>query len=217
MNGVLERTRLRSYPTLFWDFDGVIKESVAVKSDAFERLFAPFGAQVAARVRQHHERNGGLSRYQKLPLYLEWAGVEPTAAEVSRYDALFSAAVRQAVIDCDWVPGAREYLQAHHGRQFMAVVTATPQAEIEHIVGALGIEHFFREVHGAPLSKTEAIAASLGRSGCRCDQALLIGDSNADHEAAVATGVDFLLRRTPLNRSLQREYRGPQCENFTNE
>ena len=35
---------LRRYWTLFWDFDGVIKESVAVKSDAYERLFAPFGA-----------------------------------------------------------------------------------------------------------------------------------------------------------------------------
>ena len=217
MNGVLEQTSLRSYSMLLWDFDGVIKESVDVKSDAFERLFAPFGAAVAERVRRHHECNGGLSRYQKLPLYLEWAGVEPTDAEVARYEALFSSAVRQAVIDCAWVPGAREYLQAHHEEQYMAVVTATPQGEIEHILRALGIAHFFREVHGAPRSKADGIVSALARARCGCDKALLIGDSNTDRQAAAAADVAFLLRRTPLNRSLQREYAGPQCENFADE
>ena len=29
--------------TIFWDFDGVIKDSVKVKSDAYEQLFSPFG------------------------------------------------------------------------------------------------------------------------------------------------------------------------------
>ena len=32
---------------IFWDFDGVIKESVGVKSDAYEKLFA------AAKKRGH--------------------------------------------------------------------------------------------------------------------------------------------------------------------
>lgn len=209
--------RLRSFRMLFWDFDGVVKESVAVKSDAFERLFAPFGTAVAARVREHHECNGGLSRYQKLPLYLQWAGQPATADQVSRYDGLFSAAVRQAVIDCDWVSGAREYLEANHQSQHMVLVTATPQSEIEHIVTALGIAGVFRGIYGAPLAKAEAVAASLARVQCSCEQALLIGDSAADMEAAAATGVRFLLRRTPLNRKLQDQYSGPQCEDFTDE
>ena len=121
---------LRRYTLLFWDFDGVIKDSVAVKTDAFERLFAPFGAEVAARVRAHHESNGGMSRYAKLPLYLRWAGRSGSEAEVSRYCELFSAAVQQAVIDSPWVPGVREYLRANHERQGFVLVTATPQAEM---------------------------------------------------------------------------------------
>ena len=36
---------------VFWDFDGVIKESVAVKTEAFVQLFSPFGAEVAAALR----------------------------------------------------------------------------------------------------------------------------------------------------------------------
>jgi phosphoglycolate phosphatase-like HAD superfamily hydrolase len=200
---------------LFWDFDGVIKDSLSVKSDAFERLLTPFGAELAARVRRHHERNGGMSRIKKLPLYLEWAGQESTAAEVARYSELFSSEVRQAVINSAWVPGAREYLLANHMRQHFVLVTATPQGEMEDILRTLEIARWFRQVHGAPVAKADAIRSALAPLECRCEDALLIGDSQADYDAATAAGVDFLLRRTSLNRALQRTYTGPQCENFS--
>lgn len=206
---------IRAYATLFWDFDGVIKESVAVKADAFEQLFAPFGAELAARVREHHERHGGLSRFEKVPLYLEWAGCDCSPAEVARYCAMFSAAVLQQVVDCAWVPGAREYLLANSDSQRCVLISATPQAEIEHIVRALGVEQCFREVHGAPTPKQAAVTAALGRLERSRKQALLIGDSEADFDAAKAAGVSFLLRRTPFNRALQEAYIGPQCDNFS--
>ena len=206
---------LQRYATLFWDFDGVIKDSIAVKAQAFERLFAPFGAEVAARVRRHHERNGGVSRYEKLPLYLRWAGRHDSAVEVTRYCELFSAAVRQAVIDSPWVPGAREYLQRNHGRQCCVLLSATPHAEIQSIVAALDIVSWFREVHGAPTSKIEAIRSVLARWQSAPTDALVIGDSDSDYAAARATGVEFLLRRTTLNQHLQREHAGLQCEDFT--
>ena len=69
---------LKSAKTIFWDFDGVIKDSVVVKSDAFEQLFLPFGDEVAISVREHHEANGGMNRFEKLPIYLKWAGEEVT-------------------------------------------------------------------------------------------------------------------------------------------
>lgn len=204
------------YSTLFWDFDGVIKESLVVKAEAFERLFTPFGAELATRVRQHHELHGGMPRAEKLPLYLRWAGRPGSSEEVARYGQLFSVAVRQAVIASPWVAGAREYLQANCDRQRCVLVTATPQAEIEGILRALAVSHWFREVYGTPLAKAEAMAAALAQTGCRGGlDALMIGDSEADLEAARRVGVDFLLRRTPFNRPLQRLYAGPQCEDFS--
>jgi phosphoglycolate phosphatase-like HAD superfamily hydrolase len=115
------------------------------------------------------------------------------------------------------VPGVREYLQANYARQFFVLVTATPQSEIQEILSALGIAHCFRQVHGAPVRKVQAIVSALNYSGCRREDALLIGDSEADHEAARSVGLDFLLRRTAFNRALQQVYAGPQCENFIDE
>lgn len=205
---------MKEHSVVFWDFDGVVKESVSVKTAAYERLFEPFGADIAARVREHHECNGGMSRFDKIPLYLEWAGRASNQAEVGSMCESFSAAVRQAVIDSAWVPGAREYLRDNHERQRFVLITATPQAEIEDILRTLHIGRWFREVHGAPTSKAVAVASVLARWACRPGDALLIGDSESDYKAAAITGVRFLLRRTALNLALQRAYAGPQCENF---
>ena len=214
MSGSTPDLVLLRYATLFWDFDGVIKESVNVKTQAFVELFKPFGAAVAARVRDHHEHHGGLSRFEKIPLYLEWAGQTATADEVARYCDRFSAAVRESVIGSAWVPGAREYLEANCARQRFVLISATPQAEMEEIVQALGASHWFREIHGAPTPKRDAIESVLLKWKCAPAGALVIGDSTADYKAAKAAGVEFLLRRTPLNLDLQQLHRGLQCEDF---
>lgn len=205
---------MKERSVLFWDFDGVIKESVEIKSHAYVALFAQFGEKVVAQIRSHHEAHGGMSRFEKIPLYLSWSGQSSDAAEVARYCLRFAHTVRERVIDSPWVPGAREYLEQNHSRQCCVVLTATPQEEIEGILAVLQIASWFREVHGAPTPKAQAIAATLSRWQYPASKALVIGDSWSDYEAARGARVDFLLRRTPANTDLQRTYPGPQCENF---
>lgn len=202
---------------VFWDFDGVIKDSVDVKTDAFVQLFLPYGEEVANRVRQHHESNGGVSRFDKIPLYLTWAGVPVSAVQIETFCARFSQAVLQAVIDAPWVPGVREYLLQHYVEQYFVLVTATPQEEIEQILGALDLAHCFREVHGAPTKKPSAIGEVLARQKYAPEQALMIGDAETDREAAQANAVPFLLRRTPLNLKLQASYDGPIFNDLNDE
>lgn len=205
---------LERYTLLFWDFDGVIKESVEVKTEAYVALFAHAAPALAARIREHHEAHGGMSRFEKIPIYLGWVGERADPHNVAHYCELFARAVRQRVIDSPWVPGAREYLQTHHARQPFVMLTATPQEEIENILHALGIAPWFREVHGAPTQKAAAIAATLTRLRCPAAEALVIGDSVSDYEAARSASVDFLLRLTAYNGQLQRQHQGAQCEDF---
>lgn len=192
---------------VFWDFDGVIKESVTVKSDAFERLFLPYGREIAVRVRRHHEENGGVSRYDKIPVYLKWAGEDASEANIQDFCSRFSELAFMAVIESPWVPGVREYIQANHDRQDFFLVTATPQEEIERILDALGIAHCFVDVLGAPKPKALAVGEVLKRRNCSPGKALVIGDSETDLAAAEANHVPFLLRRTGLNVSLQGKVR----------
>jgi len=208
---------LHGVRVVFWDFDGVIKDSVKAKSVAFEQLFAPYGQEVAEQVRRHHEAHGGVSRFDKIPMYLGWAGEAATEEKVREFCDRFSRLAGQAVIDSAWVPGIREYLEAHHACQTFVLVSATPQQEIEQILRALNLFHCFSDVYGVPTAKSVAIQRVLQRLECPPEQALMVGDSDTDLNAAKANHVAFLLRRTAFNRPLQKQYSGPAFDNLEHE
>ena len=216
MSSINSQTRISmtSAQLIFWDFDGVIKESVYVKTQAFTEVFRPYGSDVANRVRQHHESNGGVSRFEKIPLYLDWAGVDSSTKRVQKVCEKFSAAVVQSVIVSPWVPGVLDYFREHSSKQYFVVVTATPQEEIKHILTELKISQHFKEVHGAPVDKSIAIREVLLRLQCDSCKAIMIGDSASDLRAAEANAVPFVLRRTPLNNSLQSNYSGLMLNDF---
>lgn len=196
---------LKILQTIFWDFDGVIKESVAIKSEAFEQLFLPFGKEIARKVKDHHELNGGISRYNKLPIYLNWAGKDPTVELVEEYAKKFSFLVKQKVIDSQWVPGVLNYLKNNYKKQQFFLITATPQQEIEEILKSINIYCFFKEVIGSPIKKSEAVKILLNKYKVKWKYVAMIGDSSEDCEAAINNKIYFILRKTELNIELQRQ------------
>ena len=205
---------LEMYELVFWDFDGVIKESVSVKSDAFEKLFQPFGIEIAKKVKRHHEKNGGMSRYKKLPIYLNWAGKEPSESLVCEYEKKFSDIVIDQVINSSWVSGVLEYLKNYAKKQKFFIVTATPHQEILIILRELRIKELFEEVIGSPISKEVAIRKLINKYSISIDEALMIGDSSNDYFAAIENQVQFILRKTELNKNLQKQLSCRMIDNF---
>ncbi len=193
---------LRDAGLVFWDFDGVVKDSIEVKSDGFRWIVRSAGDSIGDRVQRHHEANGGSTRFEKIPLYLSWAGMSSDAAAVRRACAEFSRFVVEAVIDSPWVPGVRDYLVENRGDQIFVLVTATPTNEIRWIIDRLGLLPCFSEVHGAPMAKADAVSETLARHRFEPDRTVLIGDSESDHRAATTNNVPFLLRRHRLNGEL---------------
>src|SRR5439155_14313539 len=53
---------------IVFDFDGVILDNADVKTEAFVELYAGHGSDIAAKVREHHLANLGISRFKKF----EW-------------------------------------------------------------------------------------------------------------------------------------------------
>jgi phosphoglycolate phosphatase-like HAD superfamily hydrolase len=202
--------------TIFWDFDGVIKDSVEVKSDAFEDLFSPFGLNFSKKVRKHHENNTGLPRYDKLPLYIEWSGQKVSVELTDKYLNKFSNLVKKKVICSEWVPGVLSFLESNWQKKTFFLVTATPQSEIEEIISELDIQHYFLEVIGAPTRKSDAIKSLLKKYLLSENNVVFIGDSASDYNAAMLNNILFILRQTELNEELQKELNCPMISNFVN-
>jgi phosphoglycolate phosphatase-like HAD superfamily hydrolase len=206
-----------SSKVVFWDFDGVIKDSIEVKSAAFEMLFASYGVDIAKKVRLHHEQNTGLSRLEKIPLYLSWSNEVVTSKKVQEFCSRFSLMVMQSVIDSPWVNGFLEFIESHHKMKKHILVTATPTDEINEILKSLNILHFFHEVYGAPNTKSNTIKQVLKNLKIMPKDAIMLGDSDSDYQAAKENNVLFLLRCTEVNMVLQNKCKGNTFKDFINE
>ena len=202
---------------VFWDFDGVIKDSVEIKSAAFEKLFKPYGDKVSSMVKGHHEENGGVSRFNKIPLYLSWSNELVTNENIQKFCNKFSALVKQSVIDSPWVPGFLEFIEGNCNKQKHILITATPKDEIEEILEKLDISRFFYKVYGAPVLKKDAISIELNNLAIKPKNAIMFGDSNSDYEAAKYNSVLFFLRCTDLNKDLQKICKNNTFKDFINE
>ena len=59
-----------SYEVFFFDFDGVIVDSLDIKSQAFGELFKDYGEDVVKKVMDYHLNEGwAMSRYEKFKYY----------------------------------------------------------------------------------------------------------------------------------------------------
>jgi phosphoglycolate phosphatase-like HAD superfamily hydrolase len=205
---------LKEYKTIFWDFDGVIKDSVKAKSKAFEKIFLPYGKEVALKVTRHHESNSGVSRFIKLPIYLEWTGQTPSKSLINKFEKEFSLLAKQYVINSDWIDGVLDYLKNNYKVQDFFLITATPQQEIKEILEILKIHIYFRQVVGSPSNKDEAIEVLMNMHKINVKQAVMIGDSIIDYNAALSNQIDFILLRNTLNKSLQGRVFCHMIDNF---
>jgi phosphoglycolate phosphatase-like HAD superfamily hydrolase len=205
---------LKKYDLIFWDFDGVIKESVSVKTDAYVELFTPYGNEVCKQVRKHHLANGGMSRYEKIPLYLKWAGLEQNDTEIQNCCDKFSSFVKDKVIASAWVPGVEKFLKKNKEKYIFVLVSATPQSELEDICNLLKLTEVFCKIYGAPNNKTEAIRTSMIYYKIPSSACLMIGDAQADIDAAKDNNIDFIFRRHQENLQLNIDNNIQTIENF---
>ena len=191
---------LKKYKNIFWDFDGVIKDSVDVKSEAFLNLFHKTDLNLKKKIKDHHLNNSGISRYKKIPLYLEWAEIDKS--QLTNYLDVFEKDVISRVIKSNWVMGAREYLCLNPYQQNFFLITATPQKEIEFILKKLNIFDAFSSIFGSPIEKSLAVKKIIFDNKLLKRECIFFGDALTDYNASLENGISFLLRMHRHNKDI---------------
>lgn len=180
-----------------FDFDGVLADSVNVKGQAFEALYEDESPDIRAQIRAWHEAHGGVSRFEKIRHYETLCGREADEAAVMARAGRFSQLVEQKVVESDSVPGAEAFLEEHHRAVPFYIVSATPQEELLRIVEKRGLSHYFRGIYGAPVKKGEHLEDIVAANRYRRERVVMIGDADADYEAALQAGTGFIGRVPP--------------------
>ena len=185
---------INRYRLVFWDFDGVIKESLIVKRASFAKLFGAHDKSVVAKITAHHDANGGMSRFEKIPRYLELVGIENSKANIQRYCEEYAAIVFAEVVDCPWVAGVEGALKNGLVTVPSILVTATPHEKLgkSFFSWVLGTSFF---VFTALESQDAINTRSLEELEVAPNDALMLGDSELDCKAAQSNGIDFILQQ----------------------
>lgn len=208
--------KILDYKIIFWDFDGVVKESVNIKTEAFAELFVKHGNDIVEKLTAHHISNGGMSRYKKIPLYASWAGLTLDESQVIQYSNKFSELVVNKVINADWVPGVEEVLRSNFSKQKFVLISATPDDELKFIIESLNLTNCFELIFGSSISKSDAMLKSVNLLNENPKNCLMFGDALADYEASKINNVEFILRQHDTNDKMNKIHSGIKIKNFLN-
>jgi phosphoglycolate phosphatase-like HAD superfamily hydrolase len=167
---------------VFFDFDGVILDSVAAKGEAF----------ALDRIVEHHMAHGGMPRREKFRAYMALCGLPPDEERVDALCAEFSRIVIEMMPSVPEVPGVRRFVHNLRGRAELFVISAAHAADLEAVTRQRGLRPFFARLLGSEQSKADHMRHLLAEHGWQPRQAVMFGDSPGDLDAAREAGVPFV-------------------------
>ena len=179
---------------IVFDCDGVLLESMDIKSMAFRRIGEEYGAEMADRLVLYHHMHGGVSRYRKFEWLFGELGKEATDEDLARLNETFVAAAYEEMKRCPMVPGAKETLDAWRGKRPMYVASGAPEEELRLILEKRGLAPYFAGMYGSPTIKTQILRAIVEHNGVYPSDVVMVGDSRIDLCAAEAVGTRFFGR-----------------------
>ena len=186
--------KLNKIQTLFWDFDGVIMDSNAVRDRGFEEVLKDYPQTEVNALMAFHRENGGLSRYVKFRYFFEDIRSESiTKEEVNIWADKFSQIMMQLLINSDLlIQETLNFIKANAEKYIMHIVSGSDQRELRKICESLDIAKYFSSIHGSPTPKNDLVAELLQTHSYDKSTCLLIGDSKNDFEASKINGIQFM-------------------------
>lgn len=195
----------KNLQAVFFDFDGVLVDSVPLKTKAYADIFQPYGEKAVKAVLDYHQKHKGIDRYKKISYVSEKLDLGLTRAKLEQTAAQFSALVKEEIIAKPFVQGALDLLvQLRSAKIKLFIVSAAPQGELREIVQKkISVEsikasheksadYFFEKIFGSPQSKLEILKKSLEEYSLDPSKCIFIGDSLCDFKVAQSVGMFFL-------------------------
>lgn len=185
------------FDAIIFDFDGVLVESVDVKTKAFAQLYGAHGPEIVDRVVRHHLQNGGMSRFDKFRHYHQNFLRIPYDDDIGReLGQQFGELVEEKVVNSDFVPGAVKFLDEFSNRLNLFVASGTPHDELARIISKRKMSSYFQGIYGSPSTKTTIVNTVIKKYNYERNRVLMVGDALADYEAAKHSNIDFVWRQS---------------------
>lgn len=190
---------------VIFDYDGVIGESVDIKTQAFAKIYNEFGEKIVEKVVLHHTSNGGMSRFQKFKLYHKnYLGINLKNRQLNELCFKFSKLIIKDIINAPYVPGSIKFIKSKHKDYDLFISTGTPEDEINKILEKKNIKKYFKSIYGSPANKTDHIKSIIKENNFDNDDLIFIGDADSDILAAKENKLKIIFREHSESISSQK-------------
>lgn len=189
MNSILYQNR---FEALYFDFDGVIIDSVPIKAIAFKKLFEPYGKLVAGKVYNDHLNTLGVNRREKITAYYrDFLHQNLSEGQLNRICERFSSIVTDAIANAPLIPGVEDYLSFFYKKNPIFVISSAPDNELKEIIERRKLNQYFNEVFGSLTNKSGTIDMLNRKYSLDPQKCIFYGDAESDYRAALNSGVQF--------------------------
>lgn len=178
---------------IIFDFDGVILDSIPIKTKAFRELFSVYPINIVDEFIEYHLQNGGVSRYEKIRYFYEkLLKKEILEKEILDYANIYSKSTKEELANPKYlINDTLNFIKKNYKKYNMHIVSGADEHDLKYICNSLDISKYFMTINGSPIKKSEIIQTILNIYMYKKEETCLIGDSINDFEAAKYNGILF--------------------------
>ena len=179
--------------TIFWDFDGVILDSMPIRDFGFVKIFEDFDKELVDKLLEYHTLNGGLSRYVKIRYFYNiLLKKDVSDKKVQELADKFSIIMKTELTNKKYLIGETvEFIKANYQNYNFHIVSGSDGKELNYLCKELGLSKYFKTIEGSPTPKNDLVKNILEKYKYDPKECILIGDSINDYEAANVNNMKF--------------------------
>lgn len=178
---------------IIFDFDGVILDSMPIRDYGFREILKEYPKEIVEKLIQFHQINAGLSRFYKIKyFYNEMLKKEITEEKIKEYANKFSEIMKKELINKKYlIKDSVNFIEKNYLKYNMHVASGSEEKELQYLCKELGLEEYFKSIHGSPVHKNELIKLIIEKNRYSKEETIMIGDSINDYEAAKVNEINF--------------------------
>lgn len=178
---------------IIFDFDGVILDSVPIKTEAFRKLFDGFSKDSIEQLLEYHKQNGGISRYVKVKYFFEEILSQGISEDDTlRYADKYSELTKEELTNPKYlIDDTVAFIKQNYKKYNVHVASGADENDLKYICEKLELTPYFLSINGSPTKKNDIVRNILEFRGYNKEETVLIGDSVNDYEAAKENGIEF--------------------------
>lgn len=193
---------------IIFDFDGVILDSVPVKTEAFRKLFEEYSEDQVQKLIEYHLENGGKSRYVKINYFFTTVvKKEISDKEVQNYAEKYSELTKIELSNKKYlIADTINFIKNNYKKYNLHIASGADESDLKFICERLELSKYFLSIHGSPKVKNEIVRDILNENQYKKNETILIGDSKNDYEAANINSIEFYGYNNLRLKNLNHKY-----------